>query len=142
MAHGHSHGDDCGHAHGAAEPIPMKPEADLNDDSDRRLIAGLLPTEHALGTPAASLREEFYRAESLYHHVVDDIGECEGEHNVGRHETDALGAFTRCSAMVRADGIFSSNETLEDIATSSLQYLLIEFYIAALRQRRMTNRCV
>jgi hypothetical protein len=142
-SHAHSHGG-CGHSHTEIAPVssPVRPDED-EDTLDRRILAGLLPAEPpAALAPAASLREEFLRAERLYHHVVDDVGECEGEHSVERHITDALGAFTRCSALVRSEGVFSPNETMDDISTGALQYLLIEFYIAALRQRRMTNRLV
>jgi hypothetical protein len=147
MDHGHSHGGGCGHSHGSGPPPPSSPKTSSaapkgsdDDENERLLYAGIVQAEKRPDRPAGSLREEFLRAERLYHHVVDDIGECDGEHSVDKHVNDALVAFTRCSAWVRSEGIFSSNESLDDISTSSLQYLLIEFYIATLRQRRMTNR--
>lgn len=143
-SHSHSHGG-CDHSHGptpATEDHADAAHAAAEDDvtSERRLLAGLLPPEVTEVAPAASLREEFLRAERLYHHVVDDAGGCEGEHSVDRHVTDALAAFSRCSRIVREEGLFSRNETLDDVAAGTLQYLLLEFYIATLRQRRNDNR--
>ncbi|RKO93001.1 TAP42-like protein [Blyttiomyces helicus] len=42
---------------------------------------------------------------------------------------EAVRAFTRCAALVRSLGVFSSNETLEDINTSDLRYLLVDAYL-------------
>ena len=146
-SHSHSHGG-CDHSHGPAHAsedhadaaVAAAEEEETSGGAERRLLAGLLPPEVTEVAPAASLREEFLRAERLYHHVVDDAGGCEGEHSVDRHVTDALAAFSRCSRIVREEGLFSRNETLDDVAAGALQYLLLEFYIATLRQRRSDNR--
>ncbi|KYK59457.1 TOR signaling pathway regulator [Drechmeria coniospora] len=46
-----------------------------------------------------------------------------------------LAAYVRVLDQVAVVGLFSANETLEDVATSSLPYLLIHFHIAELVQR-------
>jgi len=44
--------------------------------------------------------------------------------------------LSRCAALVSSLGLFSPNETLEDIATSELQYLLVDFYLGDALNRK------
>jgi hypothetical protein len=47
----------------------------------------------------------------------------------------ALSSYQTCQELVDRHALFSPNETLEDITSSDLQYLLINFHIAELTQR-------
>ncbi|KOS18271.1 Uncharacterized protein ESCO_003064 [Escovopsis weberi] len=47
----------------------------------------------------------------------------------------AISAYGRVAEHVSAVGLFSPNEGLEDLATSSVPYLLVEFHVAELVQR-------
>jgi len=102
-----------------------------------------------------SLAAQFLRAEALYHHVVESspmpgdlADECAALGGGGgaaaatggcahpvAHLPDAIAAFERAAAAVRREGTFSSNEGVADIATGDLQYLLIDYYEARLRQQ-------
>ncbi|KAK9708767.1 Type 2A phosphatase-associated protein 42 [Basidiobolus ranarum] len=46
--------------------------------------------------------------------------------------TDCSEIFTSCLQQVRKAGVFSSNETLEDMKTSDLKYFLLEYYLGEL----------
>lgn len=124
---GHSHGP--GHSHGAAEAAP----APAHSPS---VPAAVAPPS---SVPETSLALEFSRAQQLYQHIDTGEGECE-LHSVPKHVDDALRAFLRCDVAVRRERVFSANEELEDIHTELLQYLLIDHYIASLRQRLMDKR--
>ncbi|OAA45793.1 TAP42-like protein [Beauveria brongniartii RCEF 3172] len=47
----------------------------------------------------------------------------------------ALALYTRCRALVAAASLFSPNETVDDVATSALPYLLLDLRLADLVQR-------
>ncbi|KAI1124413.1 TAP42-like family protein [Nemania abortiva] len=49
--------------------------------------------------------------------------------------TAALDAYEKCSQIIDKISLFSRNESLEDIATSDLPYLLVPYHIAELRLR-------
>ncbi|KAM4076060.1 hypothetical protein ACJW30_12G036000 [Castanea mollissima] len=46
-----------------------------------------------------------------------------------------LEALLKCEDMVNKLGLFSSNETKEDISTTNLKYLLVPFYLAELTEK-------
>jgi hypothetical protein len=107
-------------------PLPTSARAHRGDDGD------------------ADLPRTFARAEALFHHVVDGDalpGGCGGEggasgaHDEARHVRDGVAALVRCAALVRSTGAVSSNECVDDMRTEDLRYLLVEYYLAGLRQR-------
>ncbi|KAL5341580.1 TAP42-like protein [Aspergillus crustosus] len=51
----------------------------------------------------------------------------------------AIAKFEECQRLVSALSMFSSNELLEDITTSDLQYLTVEYHIAELLQRSYSS---
>ena len=79
---------------------------------------------------------EYSRAELLFRHI--ERGDtCDEDHDPARHALDALRAFLRCSELARQEGVLpSKNESIDDILTENLRYLLIEYYIAILRSQR------
>lgn len=44
-------------------------------------------------------------------------------------------ALKRCEEMVSKLGLFSSNETKDDISTTNLKYLLVLYYLAELTEK-------
>ncbi|KAL4802296.1 TAP42-like protein [Aspergillus unguis] len=50
-----------------------------------------------------------------------------------------IAKFEECQRLVDALSMFSSNELLEDISTSDLQYLTVEYHIAELLQRSYSS---
>ncbi|KAJ8131515.1 hypothetical protein O1611_g2114 [Lasiodiplodia mahajangana] len=53
--------------------------------------------------------------------------------------TAALEAYETCVKITEKISLFSNNESLEDIATSDLPYLLVPYYIAELHQKVATR---
>ncbi|KAI1177933.1 TAP42-like family protein [Nemania sp. FL0916] len=51
----------------------------------------------------------------------------------------ALQSYEACAHMIESISLFSSNESLEDIATSDLPYLLVLYYVAELLQKVSTS---
>ncbi|KAI0097379.1 TAP42-like family protein [Nemania sp. FL0031] len=51
----------------------------------------------------------------------------------------ALGAYEKCVQIVDEISLFSKNESLEDIATSDLPYLLVPYHLAELHQKVPTR---
>lgn len=111
-----------------------------------------------------TLRNEFFRAEQLYHHIEGNdtvlsssssssstevettlllpwtVGSPCTHHSLPIHIQDALQAFFRCSDMIRREAIFSTDEIVEDINTEDLRYLLTEYYIALLRMKQESSQ--
>ncbi|KAL7269243.1 Type 2A phosphatase-associated protein 42 [Rhizina undulata] len=48
---------------------------------------------------------------------------------------NSLAAYRKCKDLVERLSLFSLNETIEDVSSSELRYLLIDFYIAELGQK-------
>lgn len=141
--HSHGSGDAHGHSHGAAEPVAT-PQLD-----DAAAAAASAPVEHLHPheVRGESLAHEFLRAQALYAHIVGDSASALAvepypcvEHDESSHVFDALRMFTTCAVLVRTEGVFSDNETLRDMLTESLQFLLIEYYIGSLLQRLSDDR--
>src|ERR1700761_6854688 len=53
--------------------------------------------------------------------------------------SSAIAAYSECRQLVDRISLFSPNESLEDIASSELQYLLLDYYLADLTLRRTTE---
>lgn len=132
--HGHAHGGhDCADNHaGPPRASSAAAEAALlaaSDGAARRRGDG------------ASLAAEFARGEALYHHVVDGdaLAGCGGSgahaHDESAHVAEGVSALLAAARLVRDEGIFSPNETLDDIHTGDLRYLLVEFFLGGLRAR-------
>lgn len=162
MAHSHSHGGHCSHDHGAPPPAaalaaPERPPRDMDavlHPNDPLLSGGIAAGEGSSGAPGladGSFKTSFLRAEALYHHIIDDtpacpdvteaagdaatVGGTQGVHDVAKHVEDAIRLFSACMKQLRYDGLISANETVKDMSTDTLQYLLIDFYLASLHQR-------
>jgi len=50
-----------------------------------------------------------------------------------------IGAYTQCRHIVDQLSLFSPNESLEDIASNELQYLLLDYYLADLTLKRTSE---
>lgn len=140
MSHSHSHSGGCDHDHSSHARAPVEDHSALFQAAAPSTLLSSATAE-VLRRVHESIAEEslpalFARAEALFHHIVDGaaLEECK-DHDQLAHTADALAAFVRCSSMVRTEGIFSRNESMGDMKTEDLQYLLIEFFIAELRQR-------
>ncbi|KAK2067768.1 hypothetical protein P8C59_001478 [Phyllachora maydis] len=64
----------------------------------------------------------------------------EGVYDVNSYHTqdilaEAIEGYKSCLRMIDSLGLFSPNETLDDIATSDLPYMLAEYYLAELTQK-------
>jgi hypothetical protein len=129
----------CGHDHSPA-PVVVKEAAP-------EIIA--MPSPSLLSAATASvlshvekansqesLESLYLKGEAMYHHIVDGAATVECvTHDLDSHTASALASFIDASQLIRIEGIFSSNETVDDIKTEDLQFLLVEFYIAQLRMR-------
>ncbi|KAI8852013.1 TAP42-like family-domain-containing protein [Chytridium lagenaria] len=79
----------------------------------------------------SSLKDKFLKTQSLYQRIEDS----ELPSKDASFQSDvrtAIKHFEECTSMVRSLAIFSLNETVEDINTSDLSFLLIDYYLAEL----------
>jgi hypothetical protein len=139
----------CCDEHGPA-PAPSAAASAAAAAAAAASSSGLDSSEPALldRAPSASLRLEFSRAEQLYQHIEGEDSSSAGgpayaclDHSVDAHVRDALRAFLSCAVLVRREGVAASRgETLEDINTEDIRYLLVEFYIASLRGKATERR--
>jgi immunoglobulin-binding protein 1 len=53
--------------------------------------------------------------------------------------TTTLATYTECQQIIDHISLFSPNESLEDITSSELQYLLLDYYLAELTLRRTSD---
>jgi immunoglobulin-binding protein 1 len=51
----------------------------------------------------------------------------------------AIATYTECRQIVDQISLFSPNESLEDIASNELQYLILDYYLADLTLKRTTD---
>ena len=142
---GHSHGSSgCGdgahHHESASSESASLAAADLGAPRalSNTAIASAAVLQYETHADDSSLPVAFIHAEALYHHVIEGtpLSSCTN-HHMGEHISEAIRCFLRCSSLVRSESIFSSNEAVADINTEDLQYLLIDYYIASLRQQVM-----
>ena len=159
-SHSHTHNDNCHHSSNtlANELNSSSSSVSVNNQENNGILSSyILPPSL---TVEYTLRQEFLRAEQLYHHIEGDallissssptsstssssvltsmLAPCTN-HSLTIHVQDALAAFLHCSDMVRREGIFSKDEIIEDINTEDIRYLLIEYYIALLRMKQETT---
>jgi len=78
-----------------------------------------------------SLKEEFEAGQKLYNDITNSTLSSNDE-NFQKQVNDAIRHFTRASILVQQLSIFSINETVEDINTSDLKFLLIKVYLGEL----------
>ncbi|KAJ3171820.1 hypothetical protein HK101_011225 [Irineochytrium annulatum] len=81
-----------------------------------------------------SLKTVFREADELYQ-SIESSSLSSNDPALQKDIARALQCFQDCSSMVRSLSIFSSNEVLDDINTSDLRYLLVDFYIGVLYQK-------
>ena len=126
--HGHAPGHSHGHSHG--------PHAHGGGEQSNPAAAASAPATHPLQAAgdADDLPSLFARGQALHRHLEAGCSGGDG-HSPAAHISEALSCFLRCAARVRADGILSGVDALEDVATDDLPYLLVEWYIATLRQQ-------
>ncbi|KAL7784855.1 TAP42-like protein [Trichoderma ceciliae] len=80
-----------------------------------------------------SLRSVFEAAESKRQEVNEAPGATSPKY--AEDLAAALKLYTQTLNQISAVSLFSANEGVEDVATSSLPYLLVDFYVAELVQR-------
>jgi len=78
-----------------------------------------------------SLKQEFEAGQKLFNDIVNSTLSSNDE-NFQKQVNDAIRHFTRASILVQQLSIFSINETVEDINTSDLKFLLIKVYLGEL----------
>ena len=71
-----------------------------------------------------SLSETFQRAQRLFQSLE--------ENNDQDAANECVGLFENCLRLIRRNGIFSQNETEDDLTTTSLSYLLVHAYLGKL----------
>ena len=80
-----------------------------------------------------SLRSLFEQAEEKKAALANSYDTTSPQYRVNL--SSAIKAYDECRRLAGELSIFSPNESLDDIATSSLPYLLINFHLAELRQK-------
>jgi len=78
-----------------------------------------------------TLKEEFEAGQKLYNDIVNSTLSSNDE-SFQKQVNDAIRHFTRASILVQQLSIFSINETVDDINTSDLKFLLIKVYLGEL----------
>ncbi|ORX54290.1 putative TOR signaling pathway regulator [Piromyces finnis] len=78
-----------------------------------------------------TLKEEFEVGQKLYNDIINSTLSSNDE-NFQKQVNDAIRHFTRASILVQQLSIFSINETVDDINTSDLKFLLIKVYLGEL----------
>lgn len=128
------------------EPAAALPHAsDDLDDPDDVSLGGQVGSSSAQTQPVLAgsssaplhgsadhltLPQRFHKAEQLFL-SLDRLS----PDKVQEACASAVGQFSLCDAAVRRMSIFSSNEELDDFATSELKYLFIDYYLAQLFPR-------
>ncbi|KAJ3148775.1 hypothetical protein HDU86_007330 [Geranomyces michiganensis] len=107
--------------------------------SEANMAATSLPT---LSGPSGldescSLRAEFARGRYLYA-KLEDSQLSSSDPQFQKSAIECIASFTRCSSLVKQLGIFSRNETVEDVNTADLRYLLIDVYAAEIMSKLVT----
>ncbi|KAI9336332.1 TAP42-like protein [Obelidium mucronatum] len=83
----------------------------------------------------SSLSSQFEKAQRVFNEIEEsDLGCSCDEYQTKLHGCIAL--LSTCAVMVRQLGIFSSNETIKDLNTLDLRFLLIDFYLGVLALKR------
>ncbi|KAG4305616.1 hypothetical protein PORY_001172 [Pneumocystis oryctolagi] len=77
-----------------------------------------------------SLRELFDLAEDLRKKIENGSSEL---------LTDCISLYEKCHYLSRKLGLFSNNEEIDDINTSEIKFLLIDYYIAELLDKNATS---
>ncbi|KAJ3330297.1 hypothetical protein HDU76_006014 [Blyttiomyces sp. JEL0837] len=96
-----------------------------------------------------SLREEFQDAQKLFLNLENsELSSTDPKyqassanfHFISRTDVaKAMELFERCARLVQSLSMFSSNEEVEDINTSDLRFLLVEFYLGELELKRTSR---
>ncbi|KAJ3012861.1 UNVERIFIED_CONTAM: hypothetical protein HDU68_000986 [Siphonaria sp. JEL0065] len=82
-----------------------------------------------------SLSTQFEKAQRSFNEIESsDLGCSCDEYQSKLHS--CLAMLSSCAVMVRQLGIFSSNETIQDLNTLDLRFLLIDFYLGVLALKR------
>ncbi|KAF2423593.1 phosphatase 2A-associated protein [Tothia fuscella] len=84
--------------------------------------------------PPKSLRELFNEAENL-RSTLDSSTTPTNSTSFQENLASAISTYEECLRVANRISLFSPNETLEDINSSNLQYLLLNFHLAELEQR-------
>ncbi|TPX61178.1 hypothetical protein PhCBS80983_g01316 [Powellomyces hirtus] len=90
----------------------------------------------ATSPPTRSLHGEFAHARTLYS-ALDDSPLASSHPTYQQQVLEALDTLARCASLVRQLGVFSRNETVEDVNTADLRYLLVDAYTAEIMTKRM-----
>jgi immunoglobulin-binding protein 1 len=72
----------------------------------------------------------------LFHEALDQWTDIENKARVEESKVrSCISLFEKANLLVQKNSLFSANETLEDITTSSLTYLTIPYYVSELYQK-------
>ncbi|TPX48020.1 hypothetical protein SeLEV6574_g02289 [Synchytrium endobioticum] len=86
----------------------------------------LANTDHQ--TDGASLRTEFLRGQALFKNIEEaSVASIDTAYQA--RVSECINCFTKCALMVRQLSLFSNNEQLDDIVTTDLRYILVDFYL-------------
>jgi len=88
----------------------------------------------AEGPPQVPLRVEFLQGQKKYMELTNSNLNCSEPAFLSLLE-EALRHFWRCKNLVQQLSIFSSNETVEDVNTTDLKYVLVPWYLGDLAGR-------
>ncbi|KAI9363342.1 TAP42-like protein [Zopfochytrium polystomum] len=85
-----------------------------------------------------SLRSIFDEMQRRFQHLEDsDLSASDPKYQ--EEVSLAIIGCEQCAVLVRALSIFSSNELLEDINTTDLRFLLVDFYAGELQNRKVSD---
>ncbi|KAJ3151145.1 hypothetical protein HDU89_002357 [Geranomyces variabilis] len=84
-----------------------------------------------------SLRAEFSHGRALYA-KLEDSQLSSSDPQFQKDAVECIASLTRCSSLVRQLSIFSRNETVEDVNTADLRYMLIDVYAAETMTKLVT----
>ncbi|KAJ5074681.1 immunoglobulin-binding protein [Anaeramoeba ignava] len=80
-----------------------------------------------------SLPSLFFSAEKMAQEIIDGP-------NDQKKSFECIKLFEEISVRIRRESLFSPNETVDDVQTGYLKYLLTPYYLAQLKQQIMANR--
>ncbi|KAJ3175747.1 hypothetical protein HDU87_005740 [Geranomyces variabilis] len=95
------------------------------------------PSGSGVTDESRSLRAEFARGRALYT-KLEDSQLSSSDPQFQKDAVECIASLTRCSFLVRQLGVFSRNETAEDVNTADLRYLLIDVYAAETMTKLVT----
>ncbi|KAJ3215376.1 hypothetical protein HDU67_000532 [Dinochytrium kinnereticum] len=78
---------------------------------------------------SSSLKQKFLSTQSIYHRI-EGSEVPPSDDSFQNDVRSAITGFRECVEMVRSLAIFSTNETVEDINSSDLSFLLLDYYLA------------